>query len=320
MLIVNSGTENSLITITSYDTSNSNKRATIKVRFDKIGLLCVGNENIIVQNINFTSSFNPYSQSGNYNYNNIGIWFLTSFGSINSNDRKRNIVIDDCYISRFSKFGISIQYSDSDRTHYGGYQNVDIKNCNIDSIGNAGIFVNWSRNTLYSMNDFGNKDFKIQNCKIIRVKGIINDSTNNGSGIILLDIDSAIVEHNIVHSCGGFGTQESGPSAIESSQCRNVIYQYNETYNQSSNSGHDGHGFHFGDNLVRKGIKFCIYSGDVNQDGFIDAADLLIVDNDISNNVTGYVSADINGDEIVDGSDYVIVDNNASNSVSLIRP
>ena len=256
LLIVNSGMENNPITITSYDTSNSNKRATIKVRYDKIGLLCGGNEYIKISNLNFTSSFNPFNQNGNYIYNNIGIWFLTTYGSGNPTDRKNNIVIDSCKISRFSKSGISIQYSDSDRAHYGGYKNVEIKNCTIDSIGNAGIFINWIRNTLYSINDFGNKDFKINNCNIFRVTGINTDSTNNGSGIILLDIDSAIVEHNLVHSCGGYGTFATGPSAIEASQCKNVLYQFNETYNQRSNSGHDGHGLHFGDGTQNSTMQY----------------------------------------------------------------
>jgi len=76
----------------------------------------------------------------------------------------------------------------------------------------------------------------------------------------------------------------------------------------------------FGNNMIQVGTVWCIYSGDVNQDGFIDGSDGLLIDNDAANFITGYVSTDINGDNFVDGTDAVIADNNAFNFVSVIRP
>lgn len=67
-------------------------------------------------------------------------------------------------------------------------------------------------------------------------------------------------------------------------------------------------------------VAFAIYSGDVNQDGFVNLADIIKVYNDGSNFVTGYVPADVNGDNIVDLSDLVITYNNSANFVSLVRP
>ena len=67
-------------------------------------------------------------------------------------------------------------------------------------------------------------------------------------------------------------------------------------------------------------IRFAIFSGDVNQDGTIDAADISDVDNDASNSVIGYVITDVTGDDFVDAGDVSIVDNNASLSVSVITP
>ena len=76
----------------------------------------------------------------------------------------------------------------------------------------------------------------------------------------------------------------------------------------------------YGDNLIQKGSRFCAYSGDVNQDGVIDATDLSLIDNDAMAFVTGYVATDLNGDGFVDGTDYSIGDNNAANYVTVIRP
>lgn len=67
-------------------------------------------------------------------------------------------------------------------------------------------------------------------------------------------------------------------------------------------------------------VRFAMFSGDVNQDGTVDATDLSLVDNDAVIFVTGYVSTDLNGDNFVDATDFSIADNNASNFVGVIRP
>lgn len=76
----------------------------------------------------------------------------------------------------------------------------------------------------------------------------------------------------------------------------------------------------FGNNMIQVGSKWCVYSGDTDQDGVVDASDISVIDNDASNFVTGYVATDLNGDGTVDGTDAIIADNNAANFVSVIRP
>lgn len=76
----------------------------------------------------------------------------------------------------------------------------------------------------------------------------------------------------------------------------------------------------YGNNQVLKGTKYCIYSGDVVQDGIIDGADLSHVENSVAVSETGYINADVNGDSISDAGDLSIVENNLFASVHLIRP
>jgi len=76
----------------------------------------------------------------------------------------------------------------------------------------------------------------------------------------------------------------------------------------------------FGDNLLLKGTKWTIYSGDVNQDGIIDIDDNSLIDNDAFNFESGYIKTDLNGDGIADISDQAIADNNAFNFISKITP
>ncbi len=89
------------------------------------------------------------------------------------------------------------------------------------------------------------------------------------------------------------------------------IYNYDFTASESQA---------YGSNLKLRGGKYCIYSGDVNQDGVIDALDFGAIDNDLYNFRTGrFLPADLNGDNFVDALDITIGDNNHL-FIGVIRP
>lgn len=70
---------------------------------------------------------------------------------------------------------------------------------------------------------------------------------------------------------------------------------------------------------VEPGV-FAIYSGDINQDGFIDPFDYSILQSDVLSFAFGYVDSDLNGDGYVDPFDYAIYQKNSLEFVSSIRP
>ncbi len=76
----------------------------------------------------------------------------------------------------------------------------------------------------------------------------------------------------------------------------------------------------YGSNMALVSSTWCLYSGDVNHDGSINAQDAGIIDNDAFNFVSGYVVSDLNGDGTSDALDLSIIDVNASNFVSKITP
>jgi hypothetical protein len=47
---------------------------------------------------------------------------------------------------------------------------------------------------------------------------------------------------------------------------------------------------------------------------------MILIDNDVSNFVTGYVPTDLNGDQSVDALDMIICDNNSANFVAAVKP
>lgn len=76
----------------------------------------------------------------------------------------------------------------------------------------------------------------------------------------------------------------------------------------------------YGNNLVLTGSAYCLYSGDVDQNGFVNTADILIISNAVSVFTPGYVASDINGDGICDLTDLLIAYNNSVSFVNTIRP
>lgn len=76
----------------------------------------------------------------------------------------------------------------------------------------------------------------------------------------------------------------------------------------------------YGNNLTKVNNKWCIYSGDVNQDGFIDSVDLSLIGSDALLYSTGYKVTDINGDNFVDLNDLVICDDNYYKNIMRLNP
>ena len=66
---------------------------------------------------------------------------------------------------------------------------------------------------------------------------------------------------------------------------------------------------------------YSIYTGDVNQDEFIDASDFPLFDTDnLSGACCSYLVTDFNGDGFVDASDFPVFDNNNLNGIFSIHP
>lgn len=77
----------------------------------------------------------------------------------------------------------------------------------------------------------------------------------------------------------------------------------------------------YGNNLKLRGSKYCLFTGDVDQNGFVDVGDIISIYNKVIILATGYyLTEDLNGDEIVDVSDLTLCYNNAKNLVGVITP
>ena len=90
----------------------------------------------------------------------------------------------------------------------------------------------------------------------------------------------------------------------------------------SSNSNLISSSSAYADNLKRTfdNLYWAIYSGDIDQDGAIDASDFLTLDPSIQNGDGGYKVGDLNGDASVDASDFLVLDPNIQNGIGATFP
>jgi hypothetical protein len=65
---------------------------------------------------------------------------------------------------------------------------------------------------------------------------------------------------------------------------------------------------------------WAFYSGDINQDGVIDAFDYITLDPDVISGASGYLTTDLTGDGIVDAFDYILLDANLIAGLGVIMP
>ena len=65
---------------------------------------------------------------------------------------------------------------------------------------------------------------------------------------------------------------------------------------------------------------YTFFSGDINQDGFIEAFDFPPLFNDIDNFAEGFRTTDLNGDGFVEAFDYPILFNNSDNFIETLHP
>lgn len=68
----------------------------------------------------------------------------------------------------------------------------------------------------------------------------------------------------------------------------------------------------YGSNMILKNGKWCLYSGDINQDGFINGNDFTFYSTQFG--FSGYLTADLNGDGVINGNDFTIFSNNFGKS------
>lgn len=148
---------------------------------------------------------------------------------------------------------------------------------------------------------------------------------NSLSPYALIDSAKSVIDSNTFTGVFDFGNTVSGSYYIEI-KSRNTIETWSKVPVAVTSGIVNNYNFTtsfdmaYGNNLTPLNGNFCIYSGDVNQDGIVDLTDLLQIYNDAGNFISGYQITDVNGDRVVDLTDLIVTYNNSAGFVSKVVP
>jgi hypothetical protein len=136
----------------------------------------------------------------------------------------------------------------------------------------------------------------------------INNLALPRNGIITTDLPagSSSSYYIIINHRNSIETWSASPVNMSNIQ---TLYNFTNGYYKA-----------YGNNLLPMGSAWVIYGADVNQDGIVDASEMITTENLASQFATGYLPEDNNGDGLVDSSDMSMIGNNSALFVSKITP
>jgi len=222
----------------------------------KCGFKATNTQGVHISNLIFTGP-------GNGTQKDIdGILFYTT----NTNGYLCNISIKNVEVTGFGYCGIRF-YSNWSASVKAGYKDVIIDNCNVHDCRENGIttFAYDDQNT----NFYHHKNFKITNTKVYNITGYAA-SSHKGSGIVLSQIDSSIIEKCVAYNTGTANSACGGPGGIWVWAANRITIQLCESHHNSSgtSTGCDGLGFDLDGGVTNSLLQYC-YSHDNDGAGIL---------------------------------------------------
>jgi Right handed beta helix region len=225
------------ITITSYG-GGPLDRATIRSASNKQALLSYNNGGISLSNLEFANG-------GTYQSNPAsGIEFRTDYDSGSGYSQLSYIHLDNVVSHGFHQSGLSLDASGSV-----GYQDVQISNSQFYDNQFAGVDIGASQYL-----DLIHRDVKIENVIARNNPGYAGCSPHCGHGIVIGQVDNAVIENSIAYSNGLVAGK--GNIGIWSWQSNNVTIQHNTAYGNRSPSGADGGGFDIDGGVTNSVVQY----------------------------------------------------------------
>lgn len=167
--------------------------------------------------------------------------------------------IDNVEVYGYRKAGISI----GSWTTAGGFKDITITRSSLHDNGIAGV-------ETYAMQAYTHRNLYLGYNKVYNNSGISGYTAVSGSGIVLGDVDVALVEYCTVYNNGWLHNYAytGGPVGIWAYRSDSVTYQFNESHHNKTGTNKDGAGFNFDGGCTNSVMQYN-YSHDNYGGGFI---------------------------------------------------
>lgn len=194
---------------------------------------------------------------------NSGILFINTLSNA---VKLENIRIHCVDVSGFQHSGVCFVAEPPDRS-WSGFYNVKITYVTSHDNGDAGMSCVGAWNP--ERDGYAHADFYIGNCSAYRNAGIPGKGSHSGNGIVLGQVDGALIEHCRAYENGSLNNHEDGgPVGIWIWDANRVVIQFNESHHNRTDSSKDGGGFDL-DGGVRNSTVQYNYSHDNDGAGYL---------------------------------------------------
>lgn len=168
----------------------------------------------------------------------------------------------------FKQGGIQIAASPADGSK-SGFRDVRIEHCVCHDNASAGI-ASWGPFNEKAVG-YAHSQLTIAHCTTYNNRGIVKNDSHSGSGIVLGDVQDALIERCVAYENGDLCRHTGGgPVGIWAWDSDRVVIQHNEAYRNHTGANADGGGFDL-DGGVTNSVMQYNYSHDNDGAGYLFA-------------------------------------------------
>jgi hypothetical protein len=228
---------------------------------------------------NQKATINSGANYGFYAYNTQGftlrdLIFEGSGMSTNTNDgvvlyadisgdvKLFNISLVNLEIKNYGKTGLVV----GSYNKLTGYHTLLIDSVKVHDVMANGI-VTWAEYNQTGI-DAAHHDIAMKNCEVYNIPGFPDSTSHKGSGIIMGDVNSGIIENCVAYNNGEGNTHCGGPGGIWAWSSNRITIQFCESHHNHSGAGCDGVGFDLDGGVTNSTLQYN-YSHDNDGSGIL---------------------------------------------------
>src|SRR5262249_33519542 len=143
--------------------------------------------------------------------------------------RQKDIVLRDLEVRGFKLAGIGIHARRDDLEKNSGFDGVEIRDCEVHDNGDFGILSDGPYD--YEHPGYSHANITLHGVRSHHNRGLANKGEHTGSGIVLSDVEGALIEHSIAHHNGELNDNDGGGGyGIWAWDSDRVTIQFCESY------------------------------------------------------------------------------------------
>jgi hypothetical protein len=204
-------------------------------------------EGVIVENLIVLGDWDAERQAGN------GGEGVSATGTV-SGTRRRYLRLRELTVSGFKSAGIALHARPSDESKNSGYEDVEISDCVVHDNGDFGVLSDGPYR--YDRRGYSHASLQVRRVRAHHNRGLRGKGQHTGSGIVLSDVEIALIEHSLAHDNGELNDHDGGGGfGIWAWDADRVLIQRNESYDNRSKTA-DGGGFDLDGGVTRSVLRY----------------------------------------------------------------